>query len=233
MRTLIVGTSYVQGAAAAEVFRMWADLTRKMNPGVDILVIDSNSPTPTPPVPDTQFSLIRCADNIGHLFKGGRDGWGRSFTVGLDWATDQDWDSDQVYDYDHVAFIECDLLFARPVSEVINRMAAHGVKAAAPMAFPYQFTETALMFFSVPYLREIDLIGKYDWEHPPSNGLLPEQRVQAICADAMFALPLRGFRNDMRVTADRLPAMFPQGIDWITHAELPVLRKFLEMNGHV
>lgn len=222
MSTLIVGTSYVHGAAAAEVFRMWAELVRKLNQHTDVLVVDSDSPTLVTPVPDIHFASIRFNDNIGHLANGGRDGWGRAFTKGLRLALDG-------Y-YDWVVCMDCDMLFARPVSEVINKMVAHGVKCAAPMAIPYQFTETALSFWNVDYLREIDLIGKYDWEHPPADRL-PEQRIDAICADAMFALPLRGFRNDMRVPADQLPRMFPTGIDWITHAELPVLRKFLEMNG--
>lgn len=222
-RTLIFGTSYVHGAAAAEVFRMWSIITRELNPASDILIVDSNSPTPFKPCPDTGFSLMRMADNIGHLSRGGLDGWGRAFSAGLQHAIDRE--------YDYVAHIECDLLFARPVAEVIAKMVASGVRAAAPMAMPYQFIETALCFFSVPYLREVDLITRYDWEHPPANGLLPEQRIAAICDDALFALPLRGFRNDMGVSANQLPRVFQTGIDWITHAELPVLRKFTEMQG--
>ena len=148
---------------------------------------------------------------------------GRAFVAGLQHAMD--------FDYDYVAHIECDLLFARPVAEVIDKMRRSGVRAAAPMAMPYQFIETALCFFSVPYLREVDLIRKCDWEHPPTNGLLPEQRIAEICEGELFALPLRGFRNDMGVGAGQLSRMFPHGIDWITHAELPVLRRFVEMQN--
>jgi hypothetical protein len=223
-RTLIIGTSYVQGAAAAETFRMWADLTRRMNPDCDMLVIDSNSPwMPTMLHGDPDLWFQQIGDNIGHLSRSGRDGWGRAFSQGIEYSI--------MKDYDWVVHIECDLLFARPVSEVIDRLVRNGVRAAAPMAIPYQFVETALMFLSVPYIKEIDLIGRYDWERPPANGLLPEQRIGAICAEAMFALPLRGFRNDMGVTAAHLKRMFPQGIDWIHHAELMVLRKFLEMQS--
>ena len=224
MRTLIIGTSYVQGAASAETFRMWVGLTRRLNPDCEILVIDSASPSiPPRNYPNFPFRMINFPDNIGHLSRSGRDGWGRAFTAGLQHAIDER--------YDWVVHIECDLLFARPVSEVIDRMVRNSVRAAAPMAIPYQFVETALMFLSVPYIREIDLIGRYDWEHPSANGLLPEQRIGAICAEAMFALPLRGFRNDMGVSAVQLERMFPQGIDWIHHAELPVLRKFMEMQN--
>lgn len=224
MKTLIFGTSYVHGAAAAEVFRMWATMTRRLNPDTDVLVVDSCSPTPLPVERWTsQFTAVRFQENIGHLSRGGRDGWGNAFSFGLDHAI--------AGKYDYVAHIECDLLFARPVAEVIAKMVANGVKAAAPMAIPYQFIETALCFFSVPYLREISLISRYGWQHPPPhNDPLPEQRIGQICAGELFALPLRGLRNDMGMNAQQLQQSFPTGIDWITHAELPVLRKFVEMN---
>lgn len=221
MRTMIFGTSYVQGAAALETFRMWQALTHRLNPNTDIVVIDSASPMFLDG--DPSFDMVQLGNNIGHLSRGGQDGWGRAFTVGLLNAIDMD--------YDWVVHIECDLLFARPVSEVIEKMIRSGVEAAAPMAMPYQFIETALSFWNVAYLREIDLVDRYDWENPPANGLLPEQRIAAICAESLFALPLRGFRNDMRVTAEQLQRMFPTGIDWITHCDLPVLRKFVEMQG--
>lgn len=220
MKTLIFGTSYVHGTAALTGFRMWQEMTDRLNPDTDIMIVDSASPMFLGA--DPSFDLVQLDNNIGHLSRRGADGWGRAFMVGLENAIDQG--------YDYVAHIECDLLFARPVADVISKMAANGVMAAAPMAMPYQFIETALCFFSVPYLREVNLIDRYDWEHPPADRL-PEQRIADICADALFALPLRGFRNDMGVSAAQLPRLFPQGIDWITHADLPVLRAFVEMQG--
>jgi hypothetical protein len=220
VRTLICGTSYVQGAAAAQVFEMWCALTRRMNPDTPILVIDTASPMTL--VGGPNMDIVRFPDNPGHLFHGGRDGWGRAFSAGVQNAIDME--------CDWMALLDCDLLLARPVAGIIDKMIRSGVRAAAPMAIPYQFTETACSFWNVEYLKEIDLIGRYDWENPQANGLLPEQRIDQICAGEMFALPLRGFRNDMRVTAEQLPRMFPTGIDWIHHAEIPVLRRFMEMN---
>jgi hypothetical protein len=220
-RALILGTSYLHGAAAAETFRMWATMTLKLNPGTDILVVDSGSPMEVPYfAPPMKYKLLE--DNIGHLHRGGKDGWGRAFATGITHAIE--------HEYDWVANIECDILFARPVSEIIDKMARHGVVCAAPMAMPYQFTETGLSFWSVPYLKEHDVIGRYDWQNPPNTTLLPEQRIDAICAGEMFALPLRGMRNDMRVNPEQLQRMFPQGIDWLTHSDLPCLRRFMEMN---
>lgn len=218
--TLIVGTSYVHGAAALEVFEIWRALVMRLNPTADLLVIDSASPMSLLGSPG--MDVVRLPDNIGHLFRGGRDGWGRAFSVGVQNAIDMG--------YDWLVNLDCDLFLARPVEEIIEKMARSGVKCAAPMAIPYQFTETACSFWSVAYLKEIDLVGKYDWDNPPDSGLLPEQRIDHICAGEMFALPLKGFRNDMRITAEQLPRMFPHGIDWIHHAELPVLRAFVAMN---
>ena len=221
MKTLIVGTSYVQGAVGLTTFRMWADMTARLNPAIDLLVVDSASPTFLGG--DPAYNLVRLENNIGHLSRGGRDGWGRAFTAGLLNAIESG--------YDWVVHIECDLLFARPVAEVIDKMCRSGVRAAAPMAMPYQFIETALSFWNVAYLKEIDLIRRYDWENPPAKGLLPEQRIGDICAGELFALPLRGFRNDMRMNADQMQRSFPTGIDWITHCELPVLKRFAEMQN--
>lgn len=222
MKTLIMGTSFIQGAAAAETFRIWAELTQRLNPGVDVLVVDSASPMELPYFPPP-LKYMMLENNIGHLSRGGQDGWGRAFSAGVKYAIDKG--------YDWLANIECDVLFAKPVEEIFAKMTRANVKCCAPMAMPYPFTETGMSFWSVPYLKEIDLVGRYDWEHPKNNGLLPEQRIDAICEDDMFALPLRGFRNDTRWTTDQLQRMFASGIDWITHSELPVLRRFLEMNG--
>lgn len=222
-RVLILGTSYIHGAAAAATFRLWADLILKLNPGTDVLVVDSASPMEVPYYePPMKYRVLE--DNIGHLSRGGGDGWGRAFATGVQYAIE--------HDYDWLANIECDVLFAHPVAETIGKMSRHGVLCAAPMAMPYQYTETGLSFWSVPYLRMSGLIEKYDWEHPPQNGLLPEERVDQICSAEMFALPMRGFRNDTRWSVEQVQRMFPRGIDWIHHAELPVLKRFLEMNDH-
>lgn len=223
MRTLIVGTAYVQGGAAAEMFRVWVELTTRLNPGMDILVVDSASPMELPYFPPP-LKYLNLEGNVGHLSRGGKDGWGRAFSAGVTYAIEKN--------YDWLVSTECDLFFAKPVSSVIDKMSRSGVKCCAPIAQPYSFTETGLSFWSVPYLKEIDLVGEYDWQNPPNNGLVPEQRVDLICDANMFALPLRGFRNDARCGPDQLPRMFSGGIDWITHAEIPVIRRFLEMTGH-
>lgn len=222
-RTLIVGTSYVQGAAAVETLRMWARLTRRLNPGVDFLVVDAASPEPLlGEVTDFMF-VERFDDNVGHLAKGGRDGWGRAFTHGIQVAIHNG--------YDWLVFIEIDLLFAKPVAPIIAFMERHDLNCAAPMALPFPWTETALSFYRVRWLDEFDLAGKYDWETSPVTPF-PEQRIDRLCEGEMVGLPLKGCRwRDLTQFNSQAGALFTDGMDWITHADLPVLRGFLKMNG--
>lgn len=223
MKTLIVGTSYVHGATALAIFGMWAKLVRQLNPDTDILVVDSKSPTSFAEHLDGRnIELFSFPENIGHLSLNRVDGWGRAFCMGVQTAIDRG--------YDYMVGMDCDILFAHPVSKILDKMRKYGVRCAIPMAYPYQFTETALSFWDVSYLEEIDFIAKYDWEGAHTDAP-PEHRVDKICQEEMFSLPLRGMRNDMRVSTQHMRISFLHGIDWITHAELPHLRLFLEMNN--
>ena len=225
--TLIFGTSWVPDQERRWVLDQWVAVTRKLNPDTDMLIVDSASPAmPLFPAsaPDVAMAF-RFDDNIGHLSRTGRDGWGRAFCMGLKIAAERH--------YDYVVHAECDLLCARPVGPIIARMAACGVGAAAPMAWPHQqMIETALLFMDMRWVRESDFIARYDWEHSPTGLPLPEQRVEAILADKFFALPLRGARNDLgQITAGNIKQAFPAGCDWLTHATPGVFRAMMAANG--
>jgi hypothetical protein len=222
MRTLIFGTSYSDSQEKRWVIQQWDRITRQLNPGTDTLIVDTEAPAFPHNVSIDE--IYRFPDNPGHLSKTGQDGWGRAFCKGLEIAT--------LRNYDYAVHIEADLLFARPVAPIIERMARFGVGAAAPMANPYQFIETALLFLDMRWVREADFIARYDWEHPPLGGPLPEQRVESILSDKFFALPLRGARNDLgTITPRNMGQMFPQSIDWLTHATPAVFRAMMGMNG--
>jgi hypothetical protein len=220
MRVLIFGTSYCEGQPARYLFGQWLDLVTRLNPDADILVVDSASPD----LPDTgRAQVLQLGDNIGHLTKTGRDGWGRAFCAGLQRAVEGG--------YDWVVHVETDLLLARPAAPTLDRMARSGVKVAAPMAYPHQFIETALMFIAVPFIREADLIRRYDWQSLKPDDW-PEVKLERLVREDLFTLPLRGLRNDLRqITARNMRVVYPNGIDWITHAEPGVCREFLKVNG--
>jgi hypothetical protein len=218
-RTLIYGSSWIPDQPARWVLEQWVRITRKLNPGVDVLIVDSASPA----FPEKSPRVVRFDDNIGALVKGGRDGWGRAFCAGLQHAIDGG--------YEWAVFAECDLLLARPVTPIIDRMVQCGVKAACPMANPYAMIETALTFMDVAYMQEIDFIRRYDWGTAPGTPLC-EFRVEELLGDRFMALPLRGMRNDLGgLTPRNIRTMFSNGCDYLTHCSPAVFRAMLDMNG--
>jgi hypothetical protein len=220
VRVLIFGTSYVEGQHSRYLFGLWRDLTEKLNPAIDMLVVDTASPD----LPSLgRANLIRFEDNIGHLSRTGRDGWGRAFCAGLQHGVDNR--------YTHIVHIETDLLFARPVAEVLEKMRGAEVSMAASVASPYAFIDTGLMFMTFSAAKAF--LRKYRWEDRVQSDL-PEVVIGQMFEDRLFTLPLWGMRNDLNVLTPRnMTQLFPGGIDWLTHCKDPaVYREFLRVNGH-
>lgn len=212
----IFGTSYLKDATDLWLFRQWLHLNRTLNPHARLIVVDSASPV-SPYLADFPRDdgehLLQLGDNIGHLGKTGRDGWGRAFCHGLEVAgEDAGW----------IVHMETDLLFALPVQRMLDRMEISGVEVVAPWALPYPFIETALMFFDAHWVRKHNLGARYDWEH--GRGL-PEKRVEEIAGEDLWIAPIRGLRMDVREQA------LPQPLDWVTHATVAQYRQFLRQNG--
>lgn len=230
---LIFSTSYVGDFARRDLVKLWAKVTTKLNPNTDILLIDSASPVDPrqflewPEYQDGEIAprrIYRFDDNIGHLNISGQDGWGRAFCKGIQIAIDDG--------YDFIAHIDSDLIFCKPVRPIVDKMMNIGVNVAMPMSHPYMFTETAVLFVSVPYLKEINFIQKYDWQKP-KNGKLPEIRCEEIFADELFCLPLRGMRNDGNfINWQNFDKSFPYGLDFFTHSsDAGLYDRMLKKNG--
>ena len=79
-RTLIFGTSYIADQTARWVLEQWMRITRKLNPDTDILLIDSASPVHIPAFAGVRHKQF--TENIGHIWRSGKDGWGRGFCAG-------------------------------------------------------------------------------------------------------------------------------------------------------
>jgi hypothetical protein len=227
LRVLIFGTTYVDTTERKQLAYQWADLHETRNPGCDLLFVDSNSPFEfilglkswgsSAKVWRKFFSF---PDNIGHLSKGGRDGWGRAFCRGLQTAIRGG--------YDYVVHIEGDSLFRLPVMPIIEQMSRDGIKAASvPIGYGEAqrsaWVETGLMFFEVEYLKQSNFIAGYDWLNRTAKPQ-PEIVIRKMLGDDLVMLPLKAERSDKdEITVDNVTEY-----DWITHCQPAVYDRFVQ-----
>ena len=212
MKILIFGTVYAGDEKAEWLAQKWADVHRKVNADydVDYVLIDSASPRPLP----STVRIVQLGDNIGHFSKNGRDGWGRSFCVGLNMTKG----------YDYVVHLEGDLLFAWPVlTAMIQPMQRAGKMVAAPTSDQYGWIETAMMAFDARWLEDFDLAGRYNW---PMTGILPglpEQRIQNLVKDVWLPLTIPGGRAEGRDILAKSA--------WLTHDTIMNTQRFLRSHS--
>ncbi len=208
------------------------------NQSGDLLIIDNASPLQLPlgkhwtrslipnddHIPDmlTPWMLARFHNALGHPFHDAvleRSGSDRAFIKMLEIAI--------ASGYDKFAYIEMDLLFALPVQSIFDRMTKPC--ACGPLVSHGKFPETGLLFFDVEYIWKHDLIGKYNWR----GSVIPEgeKRLWNILGDDLELLPLRGHRDGGSTRPGELAELWPDGIDFLTHATMPVYADFLRLNN--
>jgi len=228
-KTLIMATSYVATNDRRELVTIWAKLAEKLNPDLDLVLVDSASP-----INPQEFLTFwrdanpkrwcyRFPDNVGHRNITRVDGFGRAFCKGVELAIEGG--------YDYLAHTDSDVLFAKPAAPFIEKLKASGVKVACAFDPMYQFLETAIMFASVPYLKEIGFVEKYDWS--TYHETIPEIRFEEIMNGELFTIPLRGLRNDdNRLSWKNFDQSFHYGMDYLTHcADVGLYKRFLKRNG--
>lgn len=223
-RTLIAGSCHINNQHKRQLLGLWARTTAWLNPDCDILVIDSCSPIELPQMPDHTM-IHRIDDDAGHAFHtSGGDGWGQAFCKAVEIAGEAK--------YRHVMLTECDLLFARRATPIIDAMETSDVLFAAPMDPTYLFLESGLCFADVQWMKKVDFAARYDWRNF-TMAELSERKLERVAGNRLFTLPLRGRRNDQHaLTPDNLADSFPYGCDYITHCrDFAVYRAFLRMNG--
>lgn len=169
----------------------------------DWILIDSDSPkeytdqlgieyrsVDDPFKPNT---IISFNDNIGHLSREGKDGWGRAFCKGIELAINNG--------YEWCFHVESDLIFnplRNTLSELFNYLKSRD-------AYPKVFSsvcesiytkpiETGLILMECDYLKNIDFINKYNWKITDRLPR-PEERIKNIFKN--YAIAWYGFRaND-------------------------------------
>lgn len=219
MKVLIFGTVYCDTEEKRHLAGQWGQLHGALNPGCDLLLVDSASPVPVRGIP-----LLQLGDNIGHLGRKGRDGWGRAFCAGLQYAID--------HGYDFVVHIEGDSLFRQPVAKFCEFMREQEIPAFVcgvngTKFKEFAWVETGIMFFSVPYIRESNFIERYNWPDGESKKYpnTPEAVIYRMlnADDALNTAPINVMRDDKNI----LTVENVEEYDWISHAAPNIYSTFV------
>lgn len=212
---LLFGTVYCDNVERQRLTEQWIELNSALNPQAHLLLVDSASPVPlvsaTREDLKAKVEIINLGDNIGHLSRGGRDGWGRAFCKGLEIAVERGFAT--------VAHVEGDSLLSVPVAPLAQQMrSARKTVASVPVKGMVRdmpgWVETGLMLFDTKWLRDTGFVRKYDW---PNRKALPtpEVIIGRLVHHNMHTLPLNAVRNDKGQFTHKTIA--GSGVQWLTH----------------
>lgn len=225
-RVLVFGTAWCDCLDRQKLTEQWMTLHMTLNPDCDFLLVDSASPVP---LVSEGYKGPRCeifdfGDNVGHLSRGGQDGWGRAFTKGLQIAVERG--------YDWVVHIEGDSLLRVPVAQLLEelRKARKEVGSIPVKGMHRDFTtwvETGLMAFATSYIAQSRFIQLYDWPIRVPRPT-PEVIVRNLCGGHLHHWSIKGQRGDRNhITHDNVVSL---GLDWVTHChnDVWVYDRFVE-----
>jgi hypothetical protein len=208
-RVLIFGTTYVDCLDRMVLTKHWINLHKALNPSCDLMLVDSASPLGLPY--SENYEAVIFEDNIGHLSRKGRDGWGRAFSWGLQEGVERG--------YDFIVHIEGDSLFKLPVIPIVNQMIASGTQVASVPVKGMRrdwddWVETGLMFFRADYLKKSKFVEKYNWQERKEFPT-PEVVVKRIIGTELTMMPWKALRGDKnQITHENIISL---GLDWVTH----------------
>jgi hypothetical protein len=234
-KILIFATTYVDSGDREKLTRQWLDLHVALNQDCDFLIVDSASPKPVLDpewaarfkAEPQKFRFFDFGDNVGHLSRKGRDGWGRAFCRGLDYAAE--------HGYDYVLHIEGDSLLRVPARDIVAQMkTARREVASIPVKGTSReipgWVETGLMLFSTVFLRRTGFTARYNWPirevRPTPEFVVPD----LIGRGETLMLDLKGLRGDKnQISADNIVKL---DLDWVTHVhnDIWVYEAFVKAN---
>jgi hypothetical protein len=220
VKVLIFGTTFIDDELKLSLAEKWWKLHSAINPECDLLFVDSASPKQI----HSPMIALQIGLNIGHLSRGGMDGWGRAFCIGLQYAIDNN--------YDYVAHIEGDSLCRLDVMSICTQMFHSGVDV---LGIPVKGTkieekdwvETGLMFFDVAYLYDAKIAETYNWRDCEPKRVyphVPEWHLRKILGDDLVWAEWRAIRDDRNMMVD------PIEYDWITHTTPDAFDRFFAHN---
>lgn len=220
MRILIFGTTYVDTVERLRMVEQWVAINRRINPDCRLLLIDSASPVS---LAHLDCLVLKFHDNLGHLARGGQDGWGRAFCDGLNKGI--------AVGYDYIAHVEGDSLFRLPVRPICEQMEREDIQVASvPVRGTKRretdWVETGLMIFRRTYAELTAVAGKYDWQDcEPKRRYphCPEWHMHRIVRPGLRMMPWSAERND----CEQITTANVHNYDWITHVGRDVADAFV------
>lgn len=252
MRLLITSCGHVRDLPRRMLLELWARNVAAVAADVDVLYVDSTSPVDAAGIL-APFGFwdggVITDDSKIDLSQGGRvavrfddEKWwgdpdrpegrsneaGRAVRAGLKAAIDND--------YDMVFYWESDALLARDVASEAAKIFRLGLKVAMPWCLEYNYPETQFCFYDVAYLRLLDLVDTYRWDHADAG--IDELRREQLHSDELMILPWRGRHNNTgwltqgnfnevaRLSDGRM------SLDWLSHCQdFTLYLWFLQLNG--
>lgn len=216
-RILIFGTVYADTEEKAALAQMWANLHKALNPDCDLLLVDSASPFQEW---HAGIDVFDFGNNIGHLARGGRDGWGRAFCYGLDYAV--------ANEYDYVAHIEGDSLCSLDIKHVCEWLSdSDPYWLSRPVIGTKKkekdWVETGLMIFDAEYLMRENVTERY--ERTILKGkkpIYPENVFYHMIGEDGFYPNWLTMRDDCK----QLNPLVAVSYQWITHCNFDVFKAF-------
>lgn len=235
--------THLRTETEGKLLRVWQEMLEEQNPfAFDLLVVDSKAPLH--PADYLMWSdewqvqiiddfeqllvsgprnLIHFTNALGHPFHDGvreASGSDRALMMGFQTAVNSG--------YDRVVYLEMDLLFARPLQDAFDLM----TKPAACLSLVShgKFPENGLFIADCEHMKVINFIERYNWR----GKTFPEGELRQwrIYGDDVQLLPFRGCRDGGATAPDDLwVKWWPEGIAWLTHAQIPTLAAFLRFNN--
>lgn len=218
MKVLIFGTSYVDTEAKRDLADKWWLLHGSINPACDLLFVDSASPL----LPRGYVNILQLGDNIGHLSRSGRDGWGRAFCAGLRYAMD--------HKYDWVVHVEGDSLCKLDIVAECKRaekarMDVVSVPVRGTKRVEKDWVETGIMMMRVPFVRTHRVVEMYDWKDGVSKSYphTPEWVLQYLLGHHLTMAAWKTIRDDINSVTPETAGSY----DWISHSTPDVYDAFV------
>jgi len=258
MKTLFWHQIHIRFAEQGRLWRTSLALVRRLNPGVNILVIDNASPLDpfgfvdrnewdfqqlrpigeisTPSIASAGVmsgpSMVRFHESLGHFFHGHT--YGGEVRDGPGRAMTLALNMAMQAGYDRAAYIEADALYRHPLDWGFDRMTA---PVACQPETTYGYLDWHVWWIKdLPWFEQFQFLKKYDWANRKGEAggePVAENVYRDILWPHVEPLPVTGVRGEtIALGAADIERHFPAGMDLITHVTIDTFARWLEINGH-